>query len=147
MRPEILNELGLEDAIVWHLKEFEKNTRIKTEFENMIDNLDDLTQDRTTSIFRILQETMTNILRHAEASRVKVRLEKTGNYLNLTVKDDGVGIEHEELDKPDSLGITGMRERAHLLGGTIHFEGEKGVGTRVTLEIPVEEVQTTKPFG
>lgn len=136
LRPGVLDELGLAAAVEWQVKDFQKRAGVKCELEiNFVE--EELNQDLTTAMFRILQECLTNITRHSGASKAKIRLKKEDERLILRVEDDGRGISAAELEKRNSFGIMGMRERASLLGGTLEIEriGETG-GTRVTIQIP-----------
>jgi signal transduction histidine kinase len=94
-----------------------------------------LTSERATAIFRIFQEILTNIARHARASRVCIRLAASDGGLVLTVSDDGCGITPAQQAAAGSIGLLGMRERAAQIGGTIDFHGESGRGTTVTLTV------------
>jgi signal transduction histidine kinase len=88
--------------------------------------------------FRIYQETLTNIIRHAHATRVDVRLAEESGALVLTVQDNGRGISEEEIANTRSIGLVGMRERAMLIGGEITLQGSPGKGTRMTLRVPLD---------
>ena len=135
LRPGVLDTAGLLPALVWQAQQFEKETGIRCEVKSAArDTLWD--QDLNTAFFRIFQETLTNIIRHAEAARVQVRLEETGDSLVLRVKDDGRGITEEDIHNTKSIGLLGMRERAALLGGDVQLHGEPGKGTTVTVSIP-----------
>jgi signal transduction histidine kinase len=90
-----------------------------------------------TAFFRIFQETLTNIIRHAQATRVEISLRKAGRFLQLQVKDNGRGISEQEMNDTRSIGLLGMRERAALLGGTVQLRGVEGEGTTVTVRIPI----------
>jgi signal transduction histidine kinase len=92
--------------------------------------------DLNTAFFRIFQETLTNIVRHAHATTVVVRLSKTARDYLLEVRDNGRGILNFEIQNTKSIGLLGMRERAALLGGEVSFVGERGRGTTVTVTIP-----------
>ena len=91
-------------------------------------------------MFRIFQELLTNIARHAGATRARIRLEQTRDHLHLQVHDNGRGIRNEELDGAGSLGILGMRERAARLGGALVLRGSPGEGTIAELTIPLRKV-------
>lgn len=136
LRPGILDSLGLVAAIEWQSAEFQKRTGITciatTEVSETLWD-----QDVTTAFFRIFQETLTNIIRHAKATRVEVNLAADGGCLVLTVKDDGRGITDAEMNNTRSIGLIGMRERAALVGGSIAFKGAPGQGTTVTVRIPL----------
>lgn len=135
LRPGILDDLGLEAAVEWQANEFQKRTGIQCVVQ--ADNLETLRDgDVNTAMFRIYQELLTNILRHAGATRVDVRLSEAGGRLTLVVQDNGRGITDEEIANTRSIGLLGMRERAELLGGEIRIEGAPGMGTGVTVSFP-----------
>ncbi|NPU85160.1 MAG: PAS domain S-box protein [Syntrophaceae bacterium] len=137
LRPGMLDHLGLPVAIEWQASEFFKRTgiqcRVTVEPEDM-----QLNPDLSTAVFRIFQETLTNVWRHAEAKRVQVSLKLTGGEVRLTVKDNGKGITEEQMAKPDSFGLLGMRERVSYWGGDVNITGKKGKGTTVKVRIPYE---------
>jgi signal transduction histidine kinase len=140
LRPGLLDDLGLSAAIEWQSEEFEKRTgiacRIKIEPKEIT-----FDKDRNTALFRILQETLTNIARHAEATEVDVSLQKKDGLIELSVQDNGRGITEEELASPQSYGLMGLRERAILFGGNAVIQGVPGRGTTVTVKIPAENVR------
>lgn len=136
LRPAALDELGLEAAVEWLAQDFQKRTGIVCRLETDFDERE-LKQDLTTTMFRIVQECLTNIVRHASATRANISLKKTGNDLLLEVEDDGRGIDATDATAAHSFGILGMRERALLLGGTVRIEGRDAAqGTRVVVRIP-----------
>jgi PAS domain S-box-containing protein len=136
LRPAALDELGLEAAVEWLAQDFQKRTGIICRLETDFDERE-LEQDLTTTMFRIVQECLTNIVRHASAVRANIRLKKTGNDLLLEVEDDGRGIDETDATGAHSFGLLGMRERALLLGGTIKIERRDAAqGTRVVVRIP-----------
>ncbi len=137
LRPGMLDHLGLIDAIRWQVEEFRKRSAIRCTIITEPDEID-LDLELSTTIFRIFQETLTNILRHAEATSVHVRLKKTKKFIDLVVRDDGKGIGEEELTKTNSFGLLGIRERAIALGGTAEISGQKGRGTTVKVRIPLK---------
>jgi PAS domain S-box-containing protein len=136
LRPGVLDDLGLVAAIEWLTQEFEGRTGTTSVFAS---NVRDARFERnlSTAIFRILQEALTNVARHAEASRVEVRLGQEDAHLCLEVKDDGRGISQEAISDTKSLGLLGMRERARRLGGTVTVSGSRDLGTRITVEVPL----------
>ena len=138
LRPGILDDLGLVAAIEWQAEEFQNRTGINCRFAV---NPDDLTvdQDRSTAIFRIFQETLTNILRHAGASLVSVELLKEAGSLMLRVIDNGTGITEKQIHDPKSFGLIGMRERVHPWGGLVNIKGIPGRETTVEVRIPLEK--------
>ena len=135
LRPGLLDDLGLQAAIEWQAKEFGDRTGItcKVTFNSDTNNLD---QERSTAIFRIFQETLTNVARHAEATEVRASLEETPDMLIMKVKDNGAGITEEAILNSKSFGIIGMQERTLLLGGNIKLKGVHNKGTTVTVRIP-----------
>jgi signal transduction histidine kinase len=135
LRPGILDDLGLTAAIEWQAREFTKRTGIRCAVTTQAENLD-LDPDQTTAAFRIFQEILTNVARHAQASRVNVRLEATEKEVVLEASDNGRGIRENEIDGAKSLGLVGMRERALLLGGALELRGVLGKGTTVTVRLP-----------
>jgi PAS domain S-box-containing protein len=134
LRPGMLDDLGLVAALEWAAEEFEARTGTKCRLDQ---RQTDIVMDReqSTTIFRIFQETLTNVARHANAAQVDVRLRKHNGYIVLEVRDDGRGIAQERLTA-GGLGILGMRERAILLGGELTIEGVPGKGTQVRVRIP-----------
>ena len=136
LRPGVLDDLGLEAAIEWQIQDFQKRTSIQCEF---VSNLRDtrLSRDRATAVFRIFQETLTNITRHANATRVKIKLEAVNGKLMLEVQDNGKGVTARDLSGAKSLGLLGMRERAIMLDGEVNIIGRRGKGTTVGVRIPL----------
>ncbi len=135
LRPDVLDHLGLAAAIEWQLKEFQKRHKIETEFFSEIKYLS-LDKEQTTAVFRIYQETLTNVIRHAECSKVEVAIVREGGFAVLKVRDNGKGISEKEINNIKSIGIIGMKERALIIGGKINITGSPGCGTMVTLQIP-----------
>jgi signal transduction histidine kinase len=136
LRPGILDDLGLVAAIEWQSQEFQQRTGIKCLVSNDVSETI-LDEDLNTAFFRIFQETLTNVIRHANASKVDVRLEKQGNALLMVVADNGRGITEGEISNTQSIGLLGMQERAALLGGEVTFAGAPGQGTIVKVQIPL----------
>ena len=136
LRPGILDALGLVAAVEWAAEEFQTRTGIRCRPDLPKDSLD-ISQERGTAIFRIFQETLTNIARHADATQVDIRLAKENGSLSLEVHDNGVGVTEEQLSASESLGILGMRERALYLGGEVQISGAPNQGTRVSVRIPM----------
>lgn len=136
LRPVLLDDLGLIPAVKWQANDFEKRTGIKTEILSIPEEII-LDRDRSTAIFRILQETLTNVARHAEATKVKVSLEVENDRLILNIIDNGKGITGEQISNTDSLGIIGMRERVFPYNGGFEIKGQKGKGTIVRVCVPL----------
>jgi PAS domain S-box-containing protein len=145
LRPGILDDLGLVAAIEWQSQDFEKRTGIKCNFAPGMDDLD-LNAERSTTLFRILQETLTNVARHSEATEVIVTLDRDENDLALEIRDNGKGISQTEISGRRSLGLLGMRERVQRLGGDLTISGAPGEGTIVTARIPLtsEQMEPTR---
>jgi PAS domain S-box-containing protein len=136
LRPGILDDLGLVAAVEWQANDFQVRTGIDCEVTSHVDYLD-LDRERSTATFRILQETLTNVARHAAASRVEITLTSDDERLVLEIKDNGKGITDSDVADSRSLGLLGMRERAQLLGGDLSISGTPGHGTLVTVTIPL----------
>jgi signal transduction histidine kinase len=141
LRPAILDDYGLLAAIRWQVGDFEKRTGLRYALALPAAEIA-WGEERCTAAFRILQEALTNVVRHAQAEKVTVALwqEKQGDLV-LEVRDDGRGISTEQASAPDSLGLLGMRERALLHDGTLTVAGGPGGGTTVTLRMPCESVR------
>ncbi|HEX6983547.1 MAG TPA: PAS domain-containing protein [Balneolaceae bacterium] len=144
LRPEVLDDLGLKEAIDWQAKQFGERAGIDVEVNSFEGETDFLNDGQSSTIFRIFQETLTNIMRHAEATSVNVNLRKDKDNFYLTVNDNGVGISQKQLKNSSSLGIIGMRERSQLLGGDVEIEGNKETGTTVTIRIPTDKAGNNK---
>jgi PAS domain S-box-containing protein len=136
LRPGVLDDLGLLAAIEWEGERFEQRTGMTCALRS---NLGDARLDRelSTAVFRIFQEALTNVARHAEAKHVDVTLERRGGSLVLEVRDDGKGILPEALHNPRSLGLLGIRERARRLGGAIAIGAGDPSGTTLMLILPL----------
>jgi len=137
LRPGVLDELGVAAAIEWLAKDFQKRTGVGCNVRiNGVDKMSDIAL--TTAIFRIVQESLTNIMRHAGASQANVNLERKGGTLILEVTDNGSGIKEGRIMDTKSLGLIGIRERVLLLGGEAAISGKPGGGTLVRVTLPVE---------
>ena len=136
LRPGVLDHLGLAAAIEWQTQELEKHAEIKFEFKSSHNDVA-LDRGRSTAIFRICQEALTNIVRHAGATRVTVTLKEGPDRVILKVRDNGKGIGKEQLSDPKAFGIIGMKERARSWGGEVEISSLPGKGTTVTVSIPL----------
>jgi PAS domain S-box-containing protein len=143
LRPRTLDDLGLTAAIEWQAQEFEKHTGIRLVL-TLPKELLSLDSERSTAIFRIFQESLTNVVRHARATRVTARLEREADALILEVRDNGRGFDPEEASSRRSLGLVGMQERALLLNGDFKIDGACGVGTTIMLRIPIPPLTPPK---
>jgi PAS domain S-box-containing protein len=136
LRPGLLDDFGLVAAIEWHAQEFEQRTAVKCKVYSELDETI-LSPEHGTALFRIFQEALTNVARHAAATVVRVRLFREEEEVVLCVEDDGSGIGEDDLSSARTLGVIGMRERAALLGGTVQITGTTGGGTTVVARVPV----------
>jgi signal transduction histidine kinase len=135
LRPGIL-DLGLVATIEWQLHEFQARTGIAGKLASSREETT-LAEDGSTVVFRILQEILTNVARHAQATQVEVSLEESADVLTLRVQDNGRGMTESEIHSPKSIGLLGMQERARLQAGEVHFQGTPGQGTTVTVRLPL----------
>ena len=138
LRPGILDDMGLGAAIEWQLSEFEKRSGVKTEFDKM-KREPPLQGTVKTGLFRIVQESLTNISRYAKAKKVTVNLGKKGKQIVLVIKDNGTGFDIGKIASKKTLGILGMRERSFMMGGTYEINSAPGKGTVVTVIVPFKE--------
>jgi signal transduction histidine kinase len=136
LRPGVLDNLGLVAAIEWQAHDFQLRTGVRCTITTMADETM-WGQEFSTTFFRIFQETLTNIIRHAEATAVEVVMAVDAGRLVLIVSDNGKGITEAAIASTKSIGLAGIRERAALLGGTAVFSGGPGLGTIVTVSIPL----------
>ena len=136
LRPAVLDSLGLLAAIEWEAQQFTRRTGISCAHELPPDP-PAVDADRSTDVFRILQEALTNVARHATAHEVVVTLRFRRNELQLSVSDDGRGITAAEIASPQALGLVGMRERALLWDGVVEWRAREGGGTIVDLRLPL----------
>jgi signal transduction histidine kinase len=138
LRPKILDDFGPSAAMEWQTNEFKARAGIQCDFRSEPEDIL-LDQDRSTALFRIFQETLTNIARHAQATKVEAILRKNPATVELTVRDNGVGITAEQSADPKSWGIMGIRERVNSLGGQVTILGVPNQGTTVQVSIPSAE--------
>lgn len=136
LRPSVLDDLGLSDALEWLTNEFARRTGIHCTFRARPAQIQ-ADRERSTALFRICQEALTNVARHAQASKVAVALDRTARALRLRVEDDGRGIEPERIADPRAFGLLGMRERACSFGGKFTIVGIPERGTLVLVVLPL----------
>ncbi|MDD1748563.1 MAG: sensor histidine kinase [Methanothrix sp.] len=136
LRPGGLDHLGISAAMEWHAAEFSRRTNIPCEF---ISSPGDIVLDEASSItvFRIFQEALTNVARHARATKVSACLEMKDGKLTLNVKDDGRGITDAEIDDRQSFGLIGIRERVRALNGDLRISGVPNGGTLLEVSLPL----------
>lgn len=142
LRPGVLDYLGLAAAIEWQVHEFQKRTATKCQLSLPTEEIP-IDGTCSTAMFRIFQETLTNIARHAHSTKVKINLEEKDGSAILEVADNGRGIRQSNLSDPKSLGLLGMRERALLLGGEVSIRRNDGEGTTVIVRIPLRRSEST----
>ena len=136
LRPGVLDDLGLVDALEWYTIDFEQRTTITCMFEHgPIPVLDEVL---ATAAYRIAQEALTNVVRHADASHVNVVLRVENHSLILTVNDNGKGFDPVTLSEQEGIGLDGMRERATLVGGSLDIVSMPERGTRICLTVPLK---------
>lgn len=135
LRPSVLDDLGLVSAIESESRLFEERTGIECEVSMPPEALE-IEPEIAIALYRIAQEALTNVVRHSNATRVEIRLRRRPDEVLLEVRDDGRGVKPEEVSSASSLGLIGIRERAAIVGGTVHFEGIAGRGTIVSVRIP-----------
>jgi len=136
LRPELLDQLGLTAAVEWHAGEFTKRTGIRCTL-SLPSDAPAVDRERSTAAFRILQELLTNVARHANATRIDIAMRTDSSALVLTVEDNGKGIEESAVFDSKSLGLLGMRERVLPFGGTVEITGVRGGGTKGVVSIPL----------
>jgi PAS domain S-box-containing protein len=136
LRPAMLDDIGLEAAIEWQFQGFRERTQCQCTLDLDCVGLD-INKKRDTVIFRIFQEALTNVARHAQAKHVSVSLHRIDSCLLLTIMDDGIGIQEQNIMSSQALGLVGMQERADAYGGHLQFETLAEGGTRVSLSMPL----------
>jgi len=140
LRPSILDDLGLVAAMEWQSEEFQRRSEIKTIFRSDVNYLD-VPPEMATGFFRIYQECLTNVMRHAKASVVTATLDLKSASLHLTVVDDGEGFNSTEIENKKTLGLLGMKERTLLMGGSCEITGKPGKGTTVVIITPINNLK------
>jgi signal transduction histidine kinase len=137
LRPKILDSFGLAAAIEWQTNEFTKRTGIDARFRKLSE-LPSIDEAVTTGVYRIVQESLTNIVRHAQATSVEVNMQLRNDLLHVEIIDNGKGFDKALLDHPESLGLLSIRERARMIGGNAAISGSPGKGTQVVLDTPLQ---------
>ncbi|WP_338088601.1 PAS domain-containing protein [Pontibacter litorisediminis] len=135
LRPAILDNFGLLSEIESQVQDFQKRSPIQMEVLSDLDYIG-LGKEKSIEVFRIVQESMTNIARHSGASKASIKIEKTANHFCFTIEDDGRGLQHDSLSKARTFGLLGMQERAERIGARLAIESGPDRGTRVMLEVP-----------
>lgn len=138
LRPALLDDLGLVAAIEWQLDQFQKRTEMQCHF-SLPNEEPKLTYKERTALYRIMQESLSNILRHSNATEMWLELSVEGHWLLMNISDNGIGVSEIDVLDSKSFGLMGMRERAHIFGGIVNIEGEFGKGTIVSTKIPLKK--------
>lgn len=139
LRPSILDDLGLVAAIEWQLRDFSQRHDIKTTFNCECEDLK-ISSSRSIAIFRIIQESLNNISKHAQATKVQLHGFEVEANLKIIIEDNGIGFSEKEVEKNITFGFLGMKERANMLNGHVHITSEIGLGTRVELCLPLDQL-------
>jgi two-component system, NarL family, sensor kinase len=139
LRPSILDHLGITTAIKWQTEQFQKRTGIACEFICCPADIV-LDKERATTIFRIIQEALTNILRHADATEVRVCLEVRDGHVFSCIENNGRQIEKSSLSNPHSFGLLGMKERVRAFDGSVTIRGRRDKGTSVIVKVPLSKM-------
>jgi PAS domain S-box-containing protein len=138
LRPLMLDDLGLLPAVEWLVEDFSQRSGVSCDLEVSDPDLDlTLPDEQATAVFRGIQESLTNVTKHARASRVEVAIGQRNDILTVRVSDNGMGFSADAARKPESYGLLGLRERAALLGGEATISSAPGAGTRVEIRLPV----------
>jgi signal transduction histidine kinase len=137
LRPGLLDDLGLIAAIEWQIQNFQEKTGISCDVQIDQEEID-LERDISTALFRIFQETLTNIARHAKATKVNVCLELKDGELEMIVRDNGIGINQEQIDNPESFGLLGIKERVGFFKGNVDINGIPDSGTVIRVKLPID---------
>lgn len=136
LRPSVIDDLGLNAAFEWQVEEFSQRTGINVEYRSGFNDLD-IDSNTSIGLFRILQESLTNVARHANAQKVMVNVGKKDGMLELTVKDDGVGFDTAIRQAEHSYGLLGIKERINMMKGDFYIRSKPGDGTLISVSIPV----------
>ncbi len=137
LRPVLLDDFGLSAAILWYTEDFGKRSGIKCKITLTPDKII-IDKRRSILIFRIYQELLTNIIRHAKAASVKIQMIKKTDRLILDIKDNGRGITEQQISSHKSFGLLGVKERIHFWGGALEITGAPGKGTKINIELPLK---------
>jgi signal transduction histidine kinase len=136
LRPGILDDFGLAAAIEWQAEAFQKRTGVECRTSTPPDEFD-LSKEKSTNLFRIVQESLTNIIRHANATEVEIKLSEKEGILVLEIQDNGKGISDAAITHPRSFGLIGIKERVHSLGGEVNIVGTPNGGTRIMVKMSI----------
>jgi signal transduction histidine kinase len=143
LRPPALDHFGLAAAIELEGAALARRTGLRCRISGSLKTA--MTPEQTTAVFRIVQEALTNVVRHADASAVRIVMRETSTTRSVRIHDNGRGIDRRSLDNPASIGLLGMRERATLIGGKLQISSQPGKGTTVLISVPAAAVRTGGP--
>lgn len=146
LRPGMLDDLGLGPSIEWYAHEFETRTGIECQVCTPPEDLE-LNQTQAIALFRIFQETLTNVARHADAKHVNIELVQHDGVVSLQIRDDGKGIDLSQVRGKHSLGLLGMRERVQMLNGSLEIQGRPGEGTTIVVQVPLDSAAPEAPLN
>ena len=135
LRPPVLDS-GIVETARWQAREFEKHTGVRCKVSSNVAECDP-GRAQTTALFRILQEALTNIAKHAGATEVDIQLFADGAEVTLEIRDNGKGLPEKQTARPDAFGLRGMTERARVHGGWVEFSSQPGKGTTVMAAVPI----------
>jgi len=136
LRPSIIDDLGLNAAIEWQIAEFRERLDIEVEYENKFDDKN-TASDISIGLFRILQESLTNIAKHAGAKKMKIKIEQLDDTIHLFVQDDGIGFDTKQKQTDPTFGLLGIKERAGMMQGQYNITSKPSVGTTIEIKIPL----------
>ena len=145
LRPSILDHQGLWAALEWQAQEFAAGAEMQCDWTMNVSDAPELPEPMAIAVFRIFQEMLSNVGRHAQASAIAVSIEADRELLNLSVRDNGIGVSLEALDSRTSYGVMGMRERARHFGGDIVIVSERGQGATFKLQLPLKSIASEQP--
>ena len=137
LRPGILDDLGLNSALEWYIDEFKTRTKINCDYSHNGLNTD-INSELSITIYRIIQESLTNVARHSKATNVKIKFILDKNIVLIDIIDNGIGFDDDVINYEKSLGILGMEERVNIIGGSFDIEAKKNIGTRIQVKIPLK---------
>jgi signal transduction histidine kinase len=146
LRPAVLDTAGLDATLRWLASQHEQRTGITTE---VVGHVNEVPSEIAIAAFRVVQEALTNVLRHARAEHIWIELDQGDGVLNLTVRDDGVGFDvSDTLERGPGLGhlgLLGMKERIEILGGDLEIDSRPGRGTHIRVSLPLDDVTNSTP--
>jgi len=140
LRPSVLDDIGLIPAIKWYLSEVSSRANIKSSFRSNCEDIQ-LSKDLSINIYRIVQETITNVIKHANCKTLKLSAMLNNNEFQLRVADDGIGISHEDINKTGHFGLIGIRERVANFNGELEIRSNKPSGMVITITFPFPSKQ------